>query len=119
MARRKRREDKQAEENVDLGDPDHAWWAAAPIDPFAEPAIDEASPAQPQPEPAAVIDPYEVLRVSPNADWDEIVAAHRKLVRWWHPDGLGDATDDERAYSEARFREVNAAYTELKVRKGR
>ena len=118
MARRRRRSD--TDDNVPLDGPDHAWWAAGSIDPFAAPEPEAVpEPPAPGPEPEVGLDPYEVLRVAPNADWDEIVAAHRRLVRWWHPDGLGSASDDERDYSEARFRQVNEAYRELKVRKGR
>ena len=62
----------------------------------------------------------EKLRVAPDAPWEAIVAAHRRLVRWWHPDGLGpDAGDDERELSETRMRELSAAYRELRIRRGR
>jgi DnaJ domain len=116
MARRKRREEQ--DDNVALDGPDHAWWAAASIDPFAHPPEPEAEPAV-KPEAPAGPDPYVVLRVSSGAEWGDIVAAHRRLARWWHPDGLGDVSAEERSYSEARFREVNAAYQDLKVRKSR
>jgi curved DNA-binding protein CbpA len=60
-----------------------------------------------------------VLRVDPTAHWEDIVLAYRKLARWWHPDGLVDATDDEREACELRIRELNDAYQKLRVRRGR
>lgn len=35
---------------------------------------------------------YQTLGVSPTADLAEIKAAHRRLVRLYHPDAGGDAT---------------------------
>ena len=125
MARKKRKRPAAppAHDNVDLEAPEHAWWAASSTDPFAhdpEPEPPAAEPeAEPPPDPQAG-DPYEVLRLGHTATWDEIVAAHRKLVRWWHPDGLGDGTDDaEREFCAERMRAVNEAYQALRVRRGR
>lgn len=110
-------------ENVDLEAPEHAWWAASSTDPFAyepDPPPPEPEPEPPPPEEPEARDPYAVLRVAPDASWDEIVTAHRKLVRWWHPDGLGDGSDDaEREFCAARMREVNEAYQSLRVRRNR
>jgi DnaJ-domain-containing protein 1 len=126
MARRKRKGSPAPEEreNVDLEAPEHAWWAASSTDPFAhEPEPPPPPEPEPEPEPEPVVagrDPYEVLRVGAEASWDEIVAAHRKLVRWWHPDGLGAGTDDaQRDYCLERMREVNEAYQALRVRRNR
>ena len=47
-------------------------------------------------------DPYTILGVSKNASQDEIKKAYRKLAHQHHPDKKGG--------SEARFKEVNAAY---------
>ena len=125
MARRRKgkRSPSPAErENVDLEAPEHAWWAAGSTDPFAYEPEPEPEP-DPAPEPAEEpegLDPYVVLRVAPDAAWDDIVVAHRKLVRWWHPDGLGSgSTDDEREFCAARMREVNEAYQSLRVRRNR
>lgn len=64
-------------------------------------------------------DPYAVLGVAPNAPWERIVEAHRALARQNHPDQLHDATDDERAAAEERIRDINVAYRELRVRRGK
>jgi DnaJ-domain-containing protein 1 len=98
--RRKRDDDN---ETVDLGGPEHAWWAA-PKDPDEEPAAPDA---------------YEVLGVDESATWDEITAAHRKMVKALHPDQMVNAADDERARFENAMRDINAAYSELRTRRGR
>jgi hypothetical protein len=59
---------------------------------------------------AHATDPYEVLGVARSAPWDQIVAAHKRLARQWHPDAGGD---------EEKIRRLNAAYAELRVRRGR
>jgi hypothetical protein len=65
--------------------------------------------------------PYEVLGVDATASWDEIVVAHRAAVRRHHPDRLaGDDHDpDEQARAEDAIVRINAAYGELRVRRGR
>lgn len=55
-------------------------------------------------------DPYEVLGVARGASWEQIVHAHKRLAREWHPDAGGD---------EDRIRTLNAAFAELRVRRGR
>jgi hypothetical protein len=92
-----KKREPQGDEGVDLGAPEHAWWAASPIDPYQRdgaPASDAAPPeTEPEPEaPSSELvpdDPYEVLRVRPSASWEEIVTS------------------------------LNAAYAELRVRRGR
>jgi hypothetical protein len=128
----------EPEEFVDLRAPEHAWWAARPTDPFAPPE------PEPEPEPPAAeevapetlaedfpdleipvelgavgIDPYLVLRLPPTATWEEIVSNYRRLARWWHPDGLGAAAEWGRAACEDKIRQLNAAYSELRIRRGR
>lgn len=63
-------------------------------------------------------DPYTVLRVEPTASWDEIVAAHRHLARRHHPDLLFGQSAEGKTASEERMRTINAAYKELRIRRG-
>ncbi|MBA2280803.1 MAG: J domain-containing protein [Acidimicrobiia bacterium] len=134
MARR-RNPDDASEGAADLGAPEHLWWTSTPIDPFRrdEPRADaapddEATPPTPPPEHDVGVetkgevvpdDPYEVLRLPTSATWEEIVASYRKLARWYHPDGLVDPGPDDLASCEAMIRRLNAAYAELRVRRGR
>jgi len=92
-----------------LGAPEHTWWTGADDDPPTSPLLDEHTGP----------DPYAVLRVPKDAGWDDILAAYRRQVRWWHPDGLGDSHGVEREACEDRIRVLNAAYAELRVRRGR
>lgn len=72
----------------------------------------------PEPSPLYVVsdgdahadDPYAVLGLARSAPWEQIVAAHKRLARRWHPDAGGD---------EDSIRRLNAAYAELRVRRGR
>ena len=135
MPRRRREDD---EDLVDLRAPEHAWWAKRPTDPFAPVEDDEddeveevevaaeADEHSDEVEPDAGPDPfddsadaYAVLRLPPTASWDEVVANYRRLARWWHPDGLGAAAEWGRAACEAKLRQLNAAYAELRVRRDR
>lgn len=63
-------------------------------------------------------DPYAILEIDPSATWDEIVTAHRQQARVHHPDRLFGQSDDEKAEGEDRIRVINAAYQELRVRRG-
>ncbi len=55
-------------------------------------------------------DPYLVLGVRHSAPWEQIVVAHKRLARAWHPDAGGD---------DERIRRLNAAYAELRIRRGK
>lgn len=124
-----RRRSSDDDERIDLGAPEHAWWAGTPTDPFAapDPAADRTGSAPGGAPTEADVpggtadgtDPYKVLRVDPHAEWDDVVASYRRLARWWHPDGLGEATDVEREACELRIRELNEAYHAIRVRRGR
>lgn len=71
----------------------------------------------PPPLPAiGTTDPYELLGVNRRAPWDEITAAYKQRARAWHPDG---ASEDEQPRRHELIRELNAAYAELRVRRGR
>ncbi len=127
MARKRNKDD--GSETADLDAPEHAWWTSTPIDPFHRDDVADPPPAPPPPPPptdppvtsSEVVpdDPYEVLRLGPSASWEEIVASYRKLARWYHPDGLADPSPVDLASCEAMIRRLNAAYAELRVRRGR
>ena len=77
----------------------------------------EEAEAPPPPLPAdGTTDPYELLGVARSAAWDDITDAYRRRARAWHPDG---APEEEQARREELLRELNAAYAELRVRRGR
>lgn len=63
-------------------------------------------------------DPYKVLQVDESAPWEEIVAAHRHQARVHHPDRLFGQSEEEKAEGEERIRVINAAYQELRIRRG-
>lgn len=65
--------------------------------------------------PAAT--PWEALEVTVEAEWDEVCAAHRRLLIRWHPDRHVGETDEERRYAEVRLAEVNAAFNDLAARR--
>lgn len=54
-------------------------------------------------------DYYKVLEVSKDASADDIKRAYRKLAKKYHP----DANPDNKAEAEAKFKEVNEAYSVL------
>ena len=62
------------------------------------------------------LDPYRVLGLEPGATLSEVVAAHRKLAKQYHPDRFFSAPEDERADAAQTMSTVNAAYQELRSR---
>jgi hypothetical protein len=73
-----------------------------------------AAPAPPPPLDVRIIAARKVLRVKRSASWPEIDAAYKALLRKHHP----DRNPQNRAQSEARFKEVRAAYDFLKQTPG-
>ena len=57
---------------------------------------------------------YRALDLEPGATWDEVVASHRRIAKRYHPDRLIDADAETRADGEAKMREANAAYENLR-----
>lgn len=58
-----------------------------------------------------IINPYNVLGVSPNADNDEIKKAYRELSRKYHPDtNTNNPLSD---LAEEKFKEVQEAYDQI------
>jgi hypothetical protein len=52
---------------------------------------------------------YRLLGVDATVSWDTVRAAHRRLVRKWHPDRFGHS-DQERRAAEERTKLINHAY---------
>lgn len=95
------------------------WRTSFGFDPPPPPAAaadDEAAPVEELPDGD---DAYAVLGVEPSATWEEIVAAHRLMARRHHPDRVATRGSDVVAAAEERIVRVNAAYAELRIRRGR
>lgn len=58
-----------------------------------------------------VSNPYGVLGVDPSASDEEVKKAYRKLSRQYHPDA--NINNPNKAQAEAKFKEVQAAYTTI------
>ena len=124
------------DEHPSLDDDEHAWWAQREIDeiwtPRGEPDPDGTPerdvlaehfgddwrtsfgfdpPAAPPPVgetgPVATTDPYAVLEIDATVSWED------------HPDRLVGRSEAEISAGEDRIRAINAAYAELKVRRGK
>lgn len=83
-----------------------------------DPMHDVTDGSTSDPSPPEALDPYQVLEVSEDATWEEIVAAHRYQARVHHPDRLFGQSEAEKAESEDRIRVINQAYRDLQVRRG-
>jgi len=70
--------------------------------------------------PNAVLDPYSVLGVDPNAPMEEIRVVWRKLVRETHPDSMIARGVPEEAIrlSEKRMIDINNAWDEINEARG-
>jgi DnaJ-domain-containing protein 1 len=104
------------------------WRTSFGFDPIPDGPQAADRPVRPEPEPEAepepdipidTSDPYAVLGVDPRASWEEIVDAHRRQARRHHPDRLVGRADTEIARAEERIRDINVAYQELRVRRGK
>lgn len=56
---------------------------------------------------------YRVLGLEVGATWDEVVLAHRRIAKRFHPDRLIHADDATRSEGEEQMRNANAAYEHL------
>ena len=142
--RRRKKEDdeepRREKESVNLNSQEHAWWAGR--DSLDSQAVPRGRTKQPAEEPAKKSafqeyysteslfvstpddlvdenDPYVVLGLPASASWEDITRAHRALAKRFHPDRLVDMSDEERAKGEIRIRDLNIAYTELRLRRGK
>ncbi|MEX2294580.1 MAG: J domain-containing protein [Acidimicrobiales bacterium] len=100
-----------------------APWVPFDFDAAARPATPSPEPDhEPEPEPQQDIDasdPYAVLGVDHSATWEEIVTAHRSQARRHHPDRMFGRSETEVQRAEGRIRDLNVAYQELRIRRGK
>jgi DnaJ like chaperone protein len=61
-------------------------------------------------------DAYAVLGVERNASVEEIKKAYRQLVNRYHPDKVAHLGDEFKELAEKRFKEIQQAYQELKLK---
>lgn len=59
-------------------------------------------------------DPYKVLGVERTQEWSAIVAAHRALVKEFHPDRFVDHPAEVVAQAEVEIKRINRAYDQLR-----
>ena len=61
-------------------------------------------------------DPYKVLEIDRGASQDDIKRAYRQLAGKYHPDKVEHLGDEFKVLAEKRFKEVQQAYQELKLK---
>ena len=57
---------------------------------------------------------YEILGIAPDTSLKEIKKAYQALIQQYHPDRVADMGPELKDVAEARTKEINAAYEELK-----
>ena len=67
-------------------------------------------------ESSALMDPYRVLGIGKNASAAEIKQAYRQLAIKYHPDKVEHLGEEFKLLAEKRFKEIQQAYQELKVK---
>lgn len=61
-------------------------------------------------------DPYKILEIEKGASQEEIKQAYRKLAGKLHPDKVQHLGDEFRVLAEKRFKEIQQAYQELRIK---
>ncbi|MCJ7603327.1 MAG: DnaJ domain-containing protein [Desulfobulbaceae bacterium] len=57
---------------------------------------------------------YEILGLQPDASFEEIKKAYRKLSMRYHPDKVVHLGEEFKGVAEEKMKEINAAYQYLK-----
>ena len=70
---------------------------------------------RPGPQTESSEDPYTVLGVGRSASAEEIKQAYRRLAGQYHPDKVAHLGKEFQDLAEARFKQIQAAYQELKT----
>ena len=61
-------------------------------------------------------DPYRVLEIERGASQEEIKTAYRQLAGKYHPDKVEHLGNEFKVLAEKRFKEIQQAYQELRVK---
>jgi DnaJ like chaperone protein len=61
-------------------------------------------------------DPYKILEIQRGASQEDIKRAYRQLAGKYHPDKVEHLGDEFKALAEKRFKEIQQAYQELRVK---
>ncbi len=56
---------------------------------------------------------YQLLGISPSASLETVKSAHRSLVSLYHPDTLGDLTDEQKKIAAEAFIRIQTAYESI------
>lgn len=61
---------------------------------------------------------YQILEVDKSATDDEVKKAYRKMAKKYHPDRLGDLSEDLKKSATAKFQKVQEAYEQIQDARG-
>ena len=105
---RARRSREQREQSTTAGDEPTVlrFQDYSPTESLFVPTADDRTPVDPDA-------PTTILGVTPDADWNTIRAAHRKLLAQLHPDRFVTADEPTRTEASERLARINIAYHEL------
>ncbi|MFP4512932.1 MAG: J domain-containing protein [Acidimicrobiales bacterium] len=73
-----------------------------------------AAPPEPEPVDEHGHTPWDVLGLTSEASWPEVVRRHRQLAKQHHPDHHGSSDLAARARAESTMSQINAAFSDLR-----
>jgi uncharacterized membrane protein YkvA (DUF1232 family) len=65
---------------------------------------------------AAFLNPYEILGIENDSTQEDIKKAYRQLAGKYHPDKVEHLGDEFKALAEKRFKKIQQAYEELRIK---